>query len=328
MGSRRPVQGTGVIPVPTGGTEDAVGRGVTAAIVTWNSRHVLPELLTSLGSGSHGGDAPHTVVVDNASDDGTLALVGRTIPDAVTVQMGCNAGYAAGINRAIEFARPDDDVLVLNPDVRLEPGMVRLLQQALHDPRVGIAVPRVVDPGGALLRTLRRDPTVARAWGEALLGGRLAGYVPRLGETVTARAAYSSTRDVDWASGAVMMISRRCLDDVGPWDEGFFLFSEETDFAMRCRRRGYAVRFVPQATAIHVGGPRSASRRLRPLLLANKVRLFARHHGRTSILAFWTALLVGELRRAATGRAAAHRQLWRNRPRNPHDVRSPAGGSR
>lgn len=316
-----------MIPVSTRGGKDAVGRGVTAAIVTWNSRHVLPELLSSLGSGADGGDTVHTVVVDNASDDGTMAIVGRTMPDAVTVQMGHNAGYAAGINRAIEFARPDDDVLVLNPDVRLGPGVVRLLQQALHDPRVGIAVPRVVDPEGALLRTLRRDPTVVRAWGEALLGGRLAGYVPRLGETVNARSAYRRTRDVDWASGAVMMISRRCLDDVGPWDESFFLFSEETDFAMRCRGRGYSVRFVPQATAIHVGGPRSASHRLRPLLLANKVRLFARHHGRTSTLAFWTALLVGELRRAVTGRAAAHRHLWRNRPRNPHDGRS-RGGSR
>lgn len=313
--------------LPTGRPGEAVRRGVTVVIVTWNSRHVLPELLSSLASGSDRGDPLHTVVVDNASDDGTLTLVGRTTPDAVTIQMGYNAGYAAGINRAIEFARPGDDVLVLNPDVRIEPRVVRVLQQALHDPRVGIAVPRVVDPEGALLRTLRRDPTVARAWGEALLGGRLAGYVPRLGETVNARSAYSSTRDVDWASGAVMMISRMCLDDVGPWDESFFLFSEETDFAMRCRRRGYSVRFVPQATAVHVAGPGSASRRLRPLLLANKVRLFARHHGRPSTLAFWAALLAGELRRSATGRAAAHRHVWGDRPRNPHDVRSQAGRS-
>ena len=115
------------------------------------------------------------MVADNASTDGSLDLVRRRRPDARLIEVGRNLGYSAGINAAVAAAAPSDAVLILNPDVRLARGSVATLAAGLREPGVGIAAPRVTGPDGALDHSLRRDPTVLRALGEALLGGRLAG---------------------------------------------------------------------------------------------------------------------------------------------------------
>ena len=98
--------------------------------------------------------------------------------------MGRNAGYAAGINAAVRAAPPHSAILVLNPDVRLMPGCVAELLDALR-PGTGLAVPRLVDAKSELIESMRREPTVLRAWGDATLGARRAGRYPAFGEVVT-----------------------------------------------------------------------------------------------------------------------------------------------
>ena len=100
---------------------------------------------------------------------------------------------------------------------------------------VGIVVPQIRTPDGTIFRSLRREPTVGRALGTAVMGGRVAGLFPRLSETVGDDRSYLSAHDVDWATGAAMLVTRQCADATGPWDESFFLYSEETDFAERAR---------------------------------------------------------------------------------------------
>lgn len=314
-------------PLP-GGRRDVA---VAVVVVTYNSEGLLGELLISLGDGLAG--VPwHLTVADNASADDSVATLRRLAPAATIVEMGRNAGYAAGINAAVRAAPPHSAILVLNPDVRLMPGCVARLLGALK-PGTGLAVPRLADRQGELIDSMRREPSVVRAWGDALLGARRAGRHPALGEVVTDRRRYDAEAVTDWAEGSTLLISAQCWQRCGPWDESFFLYSEETDFALRARDAGLVTRYVPSARAVHLEGDSAQSPGLWTLVVLNRVRLFGRRNGRIRTGAFWAALVVREGTRAVLGRAtsrAAFRALLSARrmrePRGPHSVVARPGG--
>jgi len=274
---------------------------VTVVLVTHNSGTVIPECLGALPDALRGVGNWNLVVVDNASDDGTPALTRRLAPDATVLESGTNAGYAAAINAAVAGSPHAENVLVLNPDVRLGPDSVVRLIDAVHRPGVGIAVPRLVDERGALQHSLRREPTVVRAFVEAVLGGSWASSHRRLGEVIGDPRDYEFERPVDWATGATMLISRRCLDTVGPWDESFFLYSEETDFALRSRDAGMLTWYTPAAEAVHLGGESNTSPWLWSVLTVNRVGLYAKRHGPLATSAFRLAVILNEVLRAASG---------------------------
>ncbi|HEX2027136.1 MAG TPA: glycosyltransferase family 2 protein [Nitriliruptorales bacterium] len=284
---------------------------VTVVVVTFNSAETLPGFLSSLPDGLDGVASHELVVTDNGSTDGTLEVVARLAAGATVFVVGANRGYAAGINAGIAAARhPSRAVLVANPDVRLGRGCVERLLRALHHrPDVGIVVPKLLHRDGSVARTLRREPTVLRAVGEAVLGGNRAGRVPAFGEVITDPAAYEHPRTVTWATGALMLISRDCLERVGAWDESFFLYSEETDFALRARDAGLVTWYLPDATATHLGGDAHRSPQLWALLSRNRVRLFARRHGRARTTAFRSAVVLNEALRALAGRATSRAAL-------------------
>ena len=305
----------------TGGTprspQAAPHPPVHVVVVTYNSAAVLPALLSSLDDGL-AGVRWHLTVVDNASRDGTPDLVARLAPEARLVASGRNAGYAAAINAGARHGAPDEVLLVLNPDVQLHPGCVAALTDALADPRVGIAVPRLVGPDGATAPSLRRDPSVASAWAEALLGGRRAARLRRA-EQVTDPGAYTHPHDADWATGAVLAIAPACRDAVGDWDESFFLYSEEVDYCQRTRDAGLAVRYVPAAVATHLSGPYGGDVDLWRLVVRNRLTLFARRHSRASAAAFRAGVLVGQALRAPVSRAgrAGVAEAWAHTGRPP-----------
>ena len=266
-------------------------------VVTHDSAAVVPGLLRSLGD-ELATPGFELVVVDNRSTDDTVAVVEREVPAARIIRSPVNRGYAAAVNRVLPDVAPGDALLVLNPDARLLPGCVGALRDALDEPGTGITVPRLTAEGGELSWSLRRRPTVLRAFGEAVLGGVRAGRVAALGEMVTSPEAYRRSAPVDWATGAVMMISGECLAAVGEWDESYFLYSEETDFALRARRAGLSTRFVPEAEAVHIGGQSMTSPPLYALLTVNRLRLFRRLHGPAAGAAFAAALALNEALRS------------------------------
>jgi N-acetylglucosaminyl-diphospho-decaprenol L-rhamnosyltransferase len=286
----------------------AESRQVRVAVVTFNSARVLPGLLEGLPAACAGLDH-ELVVVDNASGDGSLTVVAERAPGARTVRLERNAGYAAGINAAVALPGSFGSLLLLNPDVRLEPGAVPALAAALGEPGTGIAVPRLAGPDGRLARTLRRRPTVLRALGEALLGGDRAGRFAALGETVTDPRAYDVPGPADWATGAAMLVSAACLAAVGPWDESFLLYSEETEFALRAGRAGFGLRYTPAARGVHIGGEAHRSPELWALLVVNRVRLFARGHSALHARAFWAVVVLNEGLRALAGRRTSRAAL-------------------
>jgi len=278
-------------------------RAVSVVVVTYNSAEHLPGLVESLEAGLAGLPEWELVVADNASTDGSAELVARLAPAARVVAMGRNAGYAAAINAATATVPAEHDVLVLNPDVRLAPRCVAHLQDALPGEGAGIAVPRLVGEHGTHA-SLRRDPSVRRAWADALLGGPLAGRLG-LSETIPVGPAYRRARTVDWATGAVLLVGAACRRAVGPWDEAYFLYSEEVDYFQRARDAGFSAWYVPEAAAFHAQGEYHADPGLWRLLMANRVLHFRGRSTPLRAAVFQAGLVVGELIRSP--RRAANR---------------------
>jgi GT2 family glycosyltransferase len=302
---------------------------VTVVTVTYNSARVLPGFLAALPAALADVERSEIVVADNASHDDSVDLAERSGLGVHVVQTGRNAGYAGAFNAAVAAAAPTRSFLLVNPDVRLGPGAVAALMRALTLPDTGIAVPRLEDEDGSLLPSQRREPTVLRALGEAVLGGTTAGRWPLLGELIVKPSAYDHPAAVAWASGAAMLISSECLRTVGAWDESFFLYSEETEFALRARDHGWLCRYTPDARATHLGGEAHTAPWLYSLLTRNRAELYRRRHTRVSTAAFRGVLLLGESLRAAAGRPtsrAAVRALLSRPPLQGEGERQRAGG--
>jgi len=296
---------------------------VVVVVVMYNSEKLLSDLVASLGPGIE----PlkwELVFVDNASSDGSLAEARRLAPDATIVDTGRNGGYAAGINAGVAKARPHSAVLVLNPDVRLSRGCVPTLMKILSESGAGIAVPRLLDARGELIPSMRREPTLRRAAADTLIGATRAGRIGTLGEVVTSLSAYTEPGPTDWAEGSTQLISRECWNAVGTWDEGFFLYSEETDYDLRARDAGLGTWFVPDAVATHLEGGSASNPGLWPLLVSNKVRLYRKRHGRVLAAVFWAVIVVREMTRSILGIKASRAAVRRlTSPRKMREVPGP-----
>lgn len=276
------------------------GGMVAVVVVLYNSESLVPGLVESLEEGLVG-LAWHLIAVDNGSTDEGTRLIQELVQDATVVETGRNAGYAAGINAGVASAPPHTAVLILNPDVRLTSGCVAELLRAVQEPGVGVAVPHLTDGEGELIPSMRREPTLRRAFADAIIGASRVGHYPTLGEVVTNPQAYDIETVTDWAEGSTQLVSSECWAACGPWDESFFLYSEETEFDLRARDVGFATRYVPSARAVHLKGGSGASPGLRAMMAVNRVRLFRRRNGRIRGVAYWALILLREASRAAIG---------------------------
>lgn len=288
--------------------EESSRERIAVLVVTHNSSDVLADMVASLPAGL--GDLDwELVIADNASTDGTPELVEATWPSARLVRVGANAGYGAGANVARAAASPHTAALVLNPDVRLEPGCVPALVARMREAGAGVTVPLLSDGSGELIASQRREPTLRRAWADALVGATRAGRVGTWGEVVTDPQRYRGGAVIDWAEGSTQLVDAACWDALGGWDESYFLYSEETDLHLRAGDAGYPVLFVPQARATHLEGGSATSERLWPLVVANRLRLYAGRHRAPATAAFWAALLLREASRAALGKAPSRQAV-------------------
>ena len=279
------------------------GVEVTLVVVTHNSSALLTDFFAALPEALAGIRGSRVVVVDNLSTDETVAQARSSSWVDEVIVLDRNRGYAAGINAGVRSGPSSHSYLVLNPDLRLGAGSVASLVAGLADPTVGIVVPKLRDEHGGLLWSLRRRPSIGRCFGEAVLGGR-AGRWPGLGETIVGAEHYEHHQRADWATGGAMLLSRRCLEQVGLWDESFFLYEEEVEFALRAAEHGFQLRLQPEATAVRIIGCDPPADEIWALSRINKLRLYARRHSGPYTAVFWVMLLLGELLRSP--RSASH----------------------
>jgi N-acetylglucosaminyl-diphospho-decaprenol L-rhamnosyltransferase len=319
--------------MPPTRSEDALVGGATGAgggdphekadcgiiIVCYNSARHIDQLLDSLPAAVCELKT-RCVVVDNNSSDETMSIV-RSRNDVVAVDAGGNLGYARAINLGRALIGPCSSLLILNPDLVLESQSIVQLYKELDQPQVGVAVPMLLNNKGELYSSLRREPSLARALGEALFGSHWPGRPGFLSETIRGRLVYQSPRDVAWAGGAAMLISAACNDAVGDWDDSrFFLYSEETDFAARARRCGYRIRYIPTAQARHEDGGSGRSPALGALMAVNRVRYYEKYHGWLASSLFRCVVILHYLLRSTDPdqrvavRALVRRSRWPDLP--------------
>jgi GT2 family glycosyltransferase len=251
----------------------------TAVIVTYQSAGHIGALLEALQGEREADLDLDVVVVDNASTDGTPAIVARF--DWVTlVASGGNLGYAAGVNIGSRLVPNERALLVLNPDLVLAPGALAQMLDGLDESGVGVVVPRVENANGSLCPSLRNEPSISRALVDAVLGTQAARLPRAWSGMVWDPRAYESRQFADWAVGAVLLVSSACRAAVGDWDERYFLYCEETDFLRRVRAAGLYVRYEPTAVVRHTGGGSGTSDGLYALCTVNTVRYYRRYHAK------------------------------------------------
>ena len=189
-------------------------------------------------------------VVDNGSADGTLEMVRDEFPEITLIDAGRNLGFAAANNRAICQGRAPY-VLVLNPDTQVEPGTLdRLLEIMDADPGLGISGCRLVREDGSFDHAARRAfPTPLGALGHFLGIGRLRAAPRRLAQY---RAPDVTEGPVDAVNGAFMLIRRTALEEVGLFDEGFWMYMEDLDLSYRFAKAGWVTWYEPTVSAVHV----------------------------------------------------------------------------
>jgi len=253
----------------------------------------------------------HVVVVDNACPDGSPETLQGL--DVEIVSMGWNAGFGSACNAGA--ARGSGNaVLFLNPDARIAPEDVRALAECLDRyPDCGAVGPHLLEANGDLQLSMRRAPRLGSAFAEAL---GLHHLFPRAAwSSEIIRTGYDAPAEVDWLSGAVLCVRRSAFETVGGFDEGYFMYSEDTDLCTRLRAAGFSVRYEPAPTAVHEGGRSAPRPLLRAHAAAARMRYFRIHRSRAYSYAFRVACVLYELLRLplaalrsrshAAGRAAA-----------------------
>ncbi|WP_460993443.1 WecB/TagA/CpsF family glycosyltransferase [Sinomonas soli] len=276
-GRGRPQAGPGAFP----GAEGAFVRGGEAAevavvVVTYNNADTVDALVASLRREAREVRL-RVVVADNSPDRATLDALARH-PDVLAFPTGGNLGYAGGVNAAVAAAGDAEAYFVLNPDTEVSPGAVAALLARLRASGAGAVVPLLVDDDGTPHTSLRREPSAARIWGDALFGAHFAGRPQWCAETDYDPESYAHAHTVDWATGAAMLVSADAAAQTGPWDERYFMYSEETDYCHALRERGFEVWFEPAARVRHSGAGSGTSGPLAALMAVNRIRYMRKHH--------------------------------------------------
>ena len=255
---------------------------LSIVIVNWNTRDLL---LAVLGRLLPSPRLPcEVLVVDNLSSDGSVEAARTRFPAAIVLAQPKNGGFAYGVNRGLERAR-GRWVLLLNTDAEAAwPELERLVEAAERCPEAAVFGPRIVDERGRVQNSTWRRHLPRHALPEALFLDRL------FPERVPAEAT-----DVDVVSGCVFLIRAAVLPLVGGFDERFFMYFEEADFCERVRRAGHRVRWLPDASFLHVGGLSAGQAAERTFLAFRESRLLyhAAWHGRLSTEWVRACLLLG-----------------------------------
>ncbi len=229
---------------------------ISIVIVNWNVKNLLRECLQSIFASDI--DAPpEVIVVDNASADGSVAMVRAEFPQVTLIASDENLGFARGSNLGASHAT-GNFLFLLNPDTRLQPDTLRLLRDYLQaNPSVGVVAPQLLWADGSIQSSRRRFPTPATMLWESTL---LEQWFPH--NRIAARYRLedippTKTIPVDWAVGAALFLRREIWEQVGGLDESFFMYFEETDWCRRVANAGWKIHYLPMAKVIHYEGQSS-----------------------------------------------------------------------
>lgn len=274
-------------------------------VVSYRSAPQVAALLATVPAAT-GPLSWRAIVVNNCVTE-DLQRVVALHPEVELVEAGDNLGYAGGINAGLSMAPPSRWTVFLNPDLLLTPGSLGAMAASAGAHRA--VVPAIIDDDGVLQHSLRREPSILGSFGDALLGDRWPRRPSVLSEIIRSPGTYQSPGPVAWATGAALLVPTAAVATVGPWDESFFLYSEETDYCRRLSEAGTPIHFLPEAVVSHHGAGSGTSDALYALQEVNRVRYFSKWHRALPTAGF-------------AGVAALHHVLRWQRPRSRAALRA------
>ncbi len=264
------------------------------------------------------------IVVDNASSDGSVAMVEQEFPQVKLIANRENLGFTVGNNQGIA-ASQGRYILLLNPDTEVVGDALATMVEYMDEhPIVGVLGPQLLNPDGSIQSSRRRFPTMATAFLESTI---LQQWFPN---NAVLRRYYvldrpdNDVQEVDWVTGACLMVRREAIEEVGMLDEGFFMYSEELDWCRRIKAQGWQIIYLPTAKVIHYGAQSSEQVKAFQHIQfqRSKIRYFRKHHSRWQakilrlfILATYLYQLIVEALKWVVGhkrplRAARVRAYW------------------
>jgi len=287
--------------------------GTWIVIVNYRTAELVVDCLRSLSAQAIDLVNVRLVVVDNASEDGSVEKLNAAIEQEewfswVTVMpLDKNGGFAYGNNASIRMAIATKDsidyVMLLNPDTVVRPGAVKTLVDFMDaNPEVGIAGSRLENVNGKVECSAHTFPSPLGGLDEGARLGMLSRLLHRYAVTFPMKEVAHSC---DWVSGASMIIRRQVFEDIGLLDEGYFLYFEEVDFCYRVRQNGWQCWYVPDSRVIHLEGASTeigaTTKRRANYWFDSRRRFYVKHYGIAGLIAtdaFWlTGRLLFLLRR-------------------------------
>lgn len=251
---------------------------ISVVIVSYNAREELDACLSSVYERSPPPEL-EVIVIDNASTDGSAAMVRERFPRVTVLESSDNLGFARASNVAWRRAR-NPLVLFLNSDTSVPKGALeRMADKMERDPEIGALGPLLKNPNGTIQMSFGNMMSLSAELRQKILDagyrdgrGPLRGYV---------EARHAKERDVDWVSGACLLTRRELLEKINGFDEEFFLYSEDVDLCARLRAEGYRIVFTPDVEVIHHRGSSASKDRDNAFVESQRSRLhfYRKHYG-------------------------------------------------
>jgi len=276
---------------------------ISVVIVTYNTRDMTLKCLHAICCALRGLKG-EIFVVDNASSDGTSDAIRERYPNVLIVENERNVGFGAANNQAMKLAA-GNFLLLLNSDAfPVGNAVVELMKFLGGNPDVGVVGPRLTNADGTLQISCYPFPSPGFAWLENLWLSR--GYNGW---------RHDSVREVDFLVGACLLLRRKVFEEVGGFDESFFMYSEEADWQRRMRDRGWKAVFVPFASVTHLGGASGShvKKEINEHFFESLDRYQRKHHGIIGLVSLRCAMIVGCFLRAMLWAVASVRPSLRVR---------------
>ncbi len=304
-----------------------IGSDLSIVIVNWNVCELLKCCLHSIMSSFQLPASKfqvEVIVVDNASSDGSAAMIEEEFPQVRVIANSENLGFTVGNNQGIAASRWRY-ILLLNPDTEIVGHALAMMVEYMDGhPQVGALGPQLLNPDGSIQSSRRRFPTMATAFLESTILQQWSPHNRVTRHYYMADRPDHEIQEVDWVTGACLLARREAIEEVGLLDESFFMYSEELDWCRRIKAQEWKVVYLPAARVMHHGA--QSSEQVKSFqhiqFQRSKIRYFRKHHGpwqadvlRLFILATYLYQLIVEALKWLVGhkrslRAARVREYW------------------
>ncbi len=264
---------------------------LSIVIVSWNTEDLLRACLKSIYAQTR--EVSFEVfVVDNNSPDDSAKMVAEEFPEVHLIANRDNRGFAPANNQALERAT-GKYMMLLNPDTLIVDGAIDKLvkyAEAHQDEPLGVLTCKLLNGDGSLQKSVNKFYSFWRSFIENRFVASLAKKLNLKGDWFMSYWDHNSLREIDWAFGAVMLFSKKMMDEIGMLDDRFFIYAEEVDFYMRAKKAGYKSYFLPEIEIIHYG--ESSSRQRRSAMFIQNYKSFylflRKHYGKLSYYMYRT----------------------------------------